>query len=119
MRRASEPGQPRGVRDATETRKTDRRGKDTMKASPTGHGPLTRYIMGVLVSLLPAAPAATAAEPAPLELVQTIPLKGVEGRLDHLGIDTKGKRLFVANLSNNSLDVVDLDSGKLVKQVPG
>jgi YVTN family beta-propeller protein len=61
---------------------------------------------------------ATAAEPAALELVQTIPLKGKAGRLDHLGIDTRGNRLFVANLSNNSLDVVDLKAGKLVKQVP-
>jgi DNA-binding beta-propeller fold protein YncE len=80
--------------------------------------PLTRCVGGLLVFLILAAPAALAAEPATLELVQTIPLKGVEGRLDHLAIDAKGKRLFVANLSNNSLDVVDLDAGKLVKQVP-
>jgi DNA-binding beta-propeller fold protein YncE len=62
---------------------------------------------------------APAAEPATLELVQTIPLKGAAGRLDHLAIDRKHGRLFVANLSNNSLDVVDLKAGKLVKQVPG
>ena len=62
---------------------------------------------------------ALAAEPATLELVQTIPLKGAAGRLDHLAIDTKHGRLFIANLSNDSLDVVDLKAGKLVKQVPG
>jgi DNA-binding beta-propeller fold protein YncE len=54
-----------------------------------------------------------------LKLLQTIPLKGAPGRLDHMAIDSKGGRLFVANLSNNSLDVVDLKAGKLVKQVPG
>jgi DNA-binding beta-propeller fold protein YncE len=59
-----------------------------------------------------------AAEPATLELLQTIPLKGAAGRLDHLAIDGKHARLFVANLSNNSLDIVDLKAGKLLKQVP-
>ena len=63
--------------------------------------------------------AAPAADPATLELVQTIPLKGAPGRLDHLAIDNKHGRLFVANLSNNSLDVVDLKAGKLVKQIAG
>jgi DNA-binding beta-propeller fold protein YncE len=61
---------------------------------------------------------ATGAEPATLELLQTIPLKGAAGRLDHLAIDGKHARLFVANLSNNSLDIVDLKAGKLIKQIP-
>jgi DNA-binding beta-propeller fold protein YncE len=68
--------------------------------------------------LLAAPRPGVAAEPATLELLQTIPLKGAAGRLDHLAIDTRNGRLFVANLSNNSLDVVDLKAGKLVKQVP-
>src|SRR5262249_49799505 len=60
-----------------------------------------------------------AAEPATLELIQTISLKGASGRLDHAAIDSKHGRLFVANLSSNSLDVVDLKAGKLLKQIPG
>lgn len=63
--------------------------------------------------------AAIAAEPKYLELIQTIPLKGMAGRFDHLAIDGKHSRLFVANLSNNSLDIVDLKAGKLIKQVYG
>jgi hypothetical protein len=51
-----------------------------------------------MLSLALAVPAAPAA--SPLELVRTIPLKGPTGRLDHLAL-AKGKRLFVANLSNN------------------
>jgi DNA-binding beta-propeller fold protein YncE len=61
---------------------------------------------------------ADAADPVSLELIQTIPLKGTAGRLDHLALDARGERLFIANLSNNSLDVVDLKAGKLVKQIP-
>src|SRR5260370_32343162 len=55
---------------------------------------------------------------AELELVQTIPLKGKPGGLDHLALDGKRDRLLVANKANNTLDVVDLKAGKLLKQVP-
>src|SRR5947209_7115425 len=51
-------------------------------------------------------------DPSRLDLVQTIALQGKAGRLDHLTLDAKGRRLFIANLSNNSLDVVDLKAGK-------
>jgi DNA-binding beta-propeller fold protein YncE len=61
------------------------------------------------------APPAPAAE---LELVQTIALKGKPGGLDHLAIDAKRQRLFVANKANNTLDVVDLKGGKLLLQKP-
>jgi DNA-binding beta-propeller fold protein YncE len=53
------------------------------------------------------------------ELVQTIQLKGKAGKLDHLALDAKRERLFLANTSNGTLDVVDLKDGKLHKQVTG
>src|SRR5262245_21127172 len=62
--------------------------------------------------------AVSAADSDRLNLGQTIQLEGAEGRLDHMAIDSKGGRLFVANLSNNSLDVIDLKAGKPVKQIP-
>src|SRR5262245_7932001 len=61
---------------------------------------------------------AASGEPKTLKLIRTIPLKGAAGRLDHLAIDLTHARLFVANLSNNSLDIVDLKAGKLLKQIP-
>src|ERR1043165_3556574 len=70
------------------------------------------------LSLTPGADRAAAGEPKTLELLQTIQLKGAPGRLDHLAIDHKNSRLFVANLSNNSLDIVDLKAGKPTKQIP-
>jgi hypothetical protein len=48
-----------------------------------------------------------------LRLVQTIPLPGVTGRLDHMGIDLEKKRLFVAAVANNTLEVLDLSSGRI------
>jgi DNA-binding beta-propeller fold protein YncE len=57
--------------------------------------------------------------PSALELVQTIELKGKAGKLDHLALDAKRERLFLANKANGTLDVVDLKGGKLLKQITG
>ena len=54
-----------------------------------------------------------------LHLVQTISMPNVKGRIDHMDVDAKGKRLFVAGLENGSLEVVDLQAGKWSKSVPG
>jgi DNA-binding beta-propeller fold protein YncE len=51
----------------------------------------------------------------PLVLETKIPLGEVSGRVDHLGIDVRRQRLFVAELGNESLGVVDLASGKARK----
>jgi len=55
----------------------------------------------------------------PLKLVQTIPMPAVEGRIDHLSVDVKGQRLFVAALGNNTLEVIDLTQGKKIRSVSG
>ncbi len=62
---------------------------------------------------------ATVSAQGPLALRRTIPLPGVEGRVDHLAVDERGQRLFVAALGNNSLEVVDLHAGKRLQSVTG
>jgi DNA-binding beta-propeller fold protein YncE len=52
-----------------------------------------------------------------LTQVQTISLDGVEGRIDHFGLDAKGKRLFVSALGNDTVEVVDLTAGKVTQQI--
>ena len=54
-----------------------------------------------------------------LGLVQTIPLQNVGGRIDHMDIDIQRQRLFVAELGNNSIDVIDLKSGKRINSISG
>src|SRR6185312_9247350 len=49
--------------------------------------------------------------------VGTIPLKGVEGRLDHFGFDARRKRLFLAALGNDTVELVDLRLGKVIQQI--
>jgi hypothetical protein len=55
----------------------------------------------------------------PLRLVQAILLPNVKGRLDHMDIDVKGRRLFVAGLENGTVEVVDLQARKWVYSLPG
>src|SRR5215469_12729515 len=55
----------------------------------------------------------------PLRLVQTIAMSNVKGRIDHMDLDVRGKRLFVAGLENGTLEVVDLQAGKRIHSIPG
>ena len=57
----------------------------------------------------------------PLKQIQKIPMSNVKGRLDHLGVDLDGKRLFVAALGDdqNTVEVIDLEMGKRAFSIPG
>jgi len=52
-----------------------------------------------------------------LTQVQTIPLDGVEGRIDHLGWTRRAKRLFVSALGKDAVEVVDLMAGKVTQEI--
>jgi DNA-binding beta-propeller fold protein YncE len=72
------------------------------------------------IALLCCYAAATSnAQSAPLKLKQTIPLPGVEGRIDHFAADPSGQRLFVCALGNNSVEVIDLRNGERVHSITG
>jgi DNA-binding beta-propeller fold protein YncE len=43
----------------------------------------------------------------------------VQERIDHLSIDVKTQRLFVAALGNNTVEVIDLEQGKRIHSIPG
>ncbi|MBV9065814.1 MAG: hypothetical protein JO004_08605, partial [Methylobacteriaceae bacterium] len=58
-------------------------------------------------------------ERALLVLEQKISLGKVSGRIDHLAIDLERHRLFVAELGNNSVGIVDLDAGRLARNLSG
>jgi DNA-binding beta-propeller fold protein YncE len=77
------------------------------------------FVLGVALACLSLASQAQAADAPALELIQTIVLKGKAGKLDHLALDAKRERLFLANTVNGTLDIVDLKAGKLFKQVRG
>src|SRR5262245_30860203 len=62
-------------------------------------------------------PESVANASAPLVLETTIPLKDVSGRIDHMAIDLGRRRLAVAELGNDTVDVIDLGSGRVAHRI--
>lgn len=56
---------------------------------------------------------------SPLALAGAIALPDTAGRIDHLAVDVAGRRLFVAEVANGSVDVVDLAARRVVGRVKG
>jgi DNA-binding beta-propeller fold protein YncE len=56
--------------------------------------------------------------PSTLELKGRIPLAKVDGRMDHVGVDIGGQRLFAAAFDNKTLEVIDLQAGKQARTIP-
>jgi hypothetical protein len=54
-----------------------------------------------------------------LEVAAKIPLGNVAGRIDHLAVDLGRQRVFVAELGNNTLGIVDLANAKLLGRLTG
>jgi DNA-binding beta-propeller fold protein YncE len=75
---------------------------------------------GVLVTaMLLNASAGSATEAPPLQLEAKIPLGDVAGRIDHMAADVKRQRLFVAELGNDTVGVVDPVERKLLRRLTG
>lgn len=55
----------------------------------------------------------------PLALEAKIALGNVAGRIDHMAIDPVRNRLFVAELGNDTVGVVDLEAKKVIHRVSG
>ena len=63
--------------------------------------------------------AVNAAAATPLDLVATIQMPGVKGRIDHLAADVTGHRLFVAALGNDTVEVLDVAANRHLKSLAG
>jgi DNA-binding beta-propeller fold protein YncE len=69
--------------------------------------------------MLLCAPASSGRAEDALVLDRTIALKDVSGRIDHLAVDLGRKRLFVAELGNGTLDVIDLAAAEVIGRIAG
>src|SRR5712664_2642331 len=61
----------------------------------------------------------SAVEKAPLKLIRTVPLPGLEGDFDHFAADTAGNRLFLAAEEHHTIEVFDLQTGKTLHSITG
>src|SRR5712671_3791906 len=62
---------------------------------------------------------AQTAETGMLQLEAKIPLGDVRGRIDHMAIDLSRQHLFVAELENDSVGIVDLVNRKVIRTIQG
>jgi YVTN family beta-propeller protein len=77
------------------------------------------FIAIVAVSLAPNRAFSQAPSPSLMQLESKIPLGDVKGRIDHLAIDLSRRRLFVAELGNDTVSVVDLNEQKVKHVITG
>jgi DNA-binding beta-propeller fold protein YncE len=63
--------------------------------------------------------AVTQGETPALKLEAKIPLGNVNGRIDHMAVDIARQRLFVAELGNDSVGIVDLNGRKVMRTLDG
>jgi DNA-binding beta-propeller fold protein YncE len=83
-----------------------------------------KCVMGmVLAGFLVSARAVSAEGPAAgdslLTLEASIPLGGIQGRIDHMAVDAKRQRVYVAAIENNTLEIVDLAQRTHVGRIEG
>src|SRR3981189_769308 len=64
-------------------------------------------------------PTAQTGTARPRQLEAKIPLGEVRGRIDHMAIDLTRQRLFVAELGNDTVAVVDLKNEKVIQTISG
>lgn len=71
----------------------------------------------VAAAAIAAASAAQAADR--LEHIATIEMPGVKGRIDHIAVDLARRRLFVAALGNDTVEVLDLEHNRRDRTLRG
>jgi hypothetical protein len=76
-------------------------------------------ILLVLTALITGCSPSTGYGQNMLKLEKEIPLPGVKGRIDHLDINLKDQVIYVAALGNNSVEAVDLKTGKILHSITG
>lgn len=76
-------------------------------------------MLRLLSFALIAFPMLAAAAESALVLDAKIPLGEVAGRIDHLAFDPTRARLYIAELGNNSVGIVDLKTQRVIRTVTG
>ncbi len=79
---------------------------------------MTKRVVTLLLLLAFLLPVMAVGQGSPVLVLKTrIPLANVQGRMDHLGVDLKGERLFAAAFDNHTLEVIDLKAGRQVHTI--
>jgi len=76
-------------------------------------------VLAILIASAVMATGGAFAQPATLQIEAKVPLGKVRGRIDHMAVDLSRQRVFVAELGNDSVSVVDLQQPKVVHRITG
>src|SRR5690348_10000529 len=76
-------------------------------------------LTGTLALLAAQDQAVTQGETPALKLEAKIPIGNVSGRIDHMAVDIARQRLFVAELGNDTVGIVDLNTRKIIRTLDG
>jgi YVTN family beta-propeller protein len=80
---------------------------------------LLPFAIATMLPLVPTPSAAQTPQTPLLNLEDKIALGQVRGRIDHMALDTMRSRLFVAELENNTVGVLDLTARKVIHVITG
>ncbi|MBF0500703.1 MAG: PQQ-binding-like beta-propeller repeat protein [Candidatus Riflebacteria bacterium] len=80
---------------------------------------MRHFLLMILTAFMVCGFAASAVADPTHEPAQVIALDEVEGRIDHMAVDAKAGRLFIAGLGNNTVEVVDMTTGKKLDSIKG
>jgi DNA-binding beta-propeller fold protein YncE len=75
--------------------------------------------VAVALAALVSMPAWCTDAPAPLRLLNSVELPGIDGDFDHFSADLKTNRLFLAAEEHHTVEVHDLQTGKFVHSITG
>jgi DNA-binding beta-propeller fold protein YncE len=76
-------------------------------------------VAGAWMVVMIVRPETQAQSSASLKQVATITLPDVAGRIDHLGFDAPRRRLFIAALGNDTVEVLDTSRNAHLRSLPG
>src|SRR5712691_90952 len=100
-----------------------RRGSASQKASERYRGLTASFMRIVLLwafaTILTALSTVYARNKEILQFVGTIPMEGVEGRIDHMAARPDGRRLFVAALGSDMVEEIDTERRKVIGTIRG
>jgi len=96
-----------------------RRGPHCVSPTAAGRGDRTTALGLAILAVLASTAAPARSAEAPLQLEAKILLGDVRGRIDHMAIDLRRQRLFIAELGNDTVGVVDLANHSLIHTLGG
>ncbi|MFY9836755.1 MAG: hypothetical protein WAK55_09845 [Xanthobacteraceae bacterium] len=78
---------------------------------------MSGVVLAIGITIAAPVGASAQSNDAALRIEAKIQLGDVRGRIDHMAVDIDRRRLFVAELGNNTIEIVDIGQGKVLQVI--